>query len=103
LFNHIKCLELVKEDWLSQQKNEVIRKISWYWFVQPESPSSISIKLYPHEAYSKYYNEKTKKIKNFVYYRVSSHKRKFIRNKKTIEIKDGYKNLSSLGKPEIFN
>lgn len=89
-----KMLKNRKEDWLSQQKNEVIRRISWYWFVQPESPSSISIKLYPREAYTKYYNEMTKKIKNFVYYRVSSHKRKFIRNKKTIEIKDGYKDIT---------
>lgn len=79
-------------DWFSQQKNEVIRRISWYWFVQPESPSSISIKLYPHEAYSKYY--KNGRIKNFTYYRVSTHKRAFTRKGKVVEIKDGYKDIT---------
>ncbi|MDP3027766.1 MAG: hypothetical protein Q8N63_08740 [Nanoarchaeota archaeon] len=87
-----------KSDWFSQQKNEVIRRISWYWFVQPESPSSISIKLYPREAYTKHYNEKTGKIKNFTYYRVSTHKRTFTRKGKEIEINDGYKDIT----PETY-
>lgn len=81
-----------KGDWFSQQKNVVIKRISWYWFIQPESPSSISIKLYPKEAYSKH--SKNGKIKDFTYYRVSSHVRKFKRNGKIIEIGDGYKDIT---------
>jgi len=83
-----------KGDWFSQQKNEVIRRISWYWFVQPESPSSISIKLYPHEAYSKHYDSRKEKIKNFTIYRVSTHIRKFKRKGKIVEVSDGYKDIT---------
>jgi len=69
--------KIKKIGWFEKQKNDVPKRISWYWFIEPETPSSISRKLYPKKA-NTVYKTKQGKIKPFVAPSVSSHKDKKI-------------------------
>lgn len=98
----------VKKDWFSQQKNERIRSISWYWFVEPENPTSLSAKMYPKDAYKKYgYKGKPK---GYVNYRVSKYTKKTnddefgIATKKYFIILPAQKNINDYNlKPRQLN
>ncbi len=56
-------------NWVEKQNNPLTRRITWYWFKEPETPKTISIKLYPRNAY-----EYARRKESFVSPYVSKHK-----------------------------
>jgi hypothetical protein len=74
-----------KLNWFERQKQPLARRISWYWFVNPETPTSISLKLYPR---NNFYltKQRIRKPRPFVSKYVSS-------NKKSAN-KEGYKDYT---------
>jgi hypothetical protein len=60
-------------DWFEKQKNPLTNRITWYWFVNPETPKSISLKLYPQYNYF-VTKQKIRKAKPYVSSYISSHR-----------------------------
>lgn len=52
-------------DWLEKQNNQLTNRITWYWFKEPQTPTSISQKIYPKYA-NKMKRNKQGHIKPFV-------------------------------------
>jgi len=60
-------------DWFEKQKNPLTNRITWYWFVSPETPKSITLKLCPKYNYF-ITKQRIRKAKPYVSNYVSSHR-----------------------------
>lgn len=61
------------ENWFDKQHNDIPKRITWYLFAEPETPKTISLKIYPKYA-CRVKKDRQGHIKPFVSPYLSSHK-----------------------------